>query len=46
MSRLPYSSDVGSLTYTMVCSSLDLAYAVNTVNRYMEKPSKEHWKTV
>ena len=46
MSRVPYSSDVGSLTYTMVCLSLDLAYAVSTVSRYIEKPNKEHWKTV
>ena len=27
MSRVPYSSVVGSLMYTMVCSSPDLAYA-------------------
>ena len=44
MSRVPYSNVVGSLMYAMVCLSLDLAYAVSVVNRYMEKPSKEHWK--
>ena len=27
-------------------SLLDLAYAVSAVNRYMEKPGKEHWKEV
>ena len=43
MSRVPYSSVVGSLIYVMVCSYQDLAYAIN---RYMEKPSKEHWKAI
>ena len=43
MSRVPYSSVVGSLMYAMVCSRPDLAYAVS---RYMEKPSKEHLQAV
>ena len=46
MSRVPYSSVVCSLMYAMVCSLLDLAYAVNGVSKHMEKPSKEHWKAV
>ena len=44
VSKVPYSSAVGSLMYVMVCSRLDLAYAVSVVSRYMEKPRKEHWK--
>ena len=43
MSRVPYSSVVGSLMYAMVCSCPDLAYAVN---KYMKKHGKEHWKVV
>ena len=46
MSRAPYSSVVGSLMYTMVCSCLGLSYAVSAVSRYMANPSKEHWKAV
>ena len=46
MSRVPYSSVMGSLIYVMVCSRPDLAYVVSAVNKYMEKPSKEHWKAV
>ena len=46
ISRVPYSSVVGSLMYAMVCSRLDLAYAITVVSRYMEKPDKEHWKAV
>ena len=44
MSRVPYSSVVGSLMYAMVCSRPDLSYVVSAVSRYMENPSKEHWK--
>ena len=32
--------------YAMICSRLDLSYAVSVVSRYMENPSKEHWKAV
>ncbi|KAG8497256.1 hypothetical protein CXB51_008476 [Gossypium anomalum] len=46
MSHVPYSSAVGSLMYAMVCSRLDLSYAVNAVSRYMVNPGKEHWKAV
>jgi hypothetical protein len=46
MSRVPYSSGVGSLMYAMVCSRLDLSYAINLVSRYMANPGKEHWKAI
>ena len=46
MSRVPYSSVMGSLMYVMVCSCPYLAYAVRAISRYMAKPGKEHWKAV
>ena len=46
MSRVPYSSVVGSLMYDMVYSHPDLAYAVSAVSKYMIKPHKEHHKSV
>ena len=46
MSRVPYSSAVGSLMYAMVCSRPDLSFAVSVVSRYMANPGKEHWKAV
>jgi hypothetical protein len=46
MSRVPYSSVVGSLMYAMVCSRPDLSYAMSLVSRYMANPGKEHWKAV
>ena len=46
MSRVPYSSVVGSLMYAMVCSRPDLSYVVSAVSRYMTNLGKEHWKAV
>ncbi|KAK1613221.1 hypothetical protein QYE76_036894 [Lolium multiflorum] len=46
MSRVPYSSAVGSLMYAMVCSRPDLSYAMSLVSRYMANPGKDHWKVV
>ena len=43
MSRVPYSSVVGSLMYALVYSHPDLA---STVSKYMEKLFNEHWKSV
>ena len=46
MSRVPYSSVVGSLMYAMVCSRPDLSFAMSLVSRFMANPGKEHWKVV
>ena len=46
MSRVPYSSYVGSLMYAMVCSCPYLAYIVNALSRYIVELGKEHWKAV
>jgi hypothetical protein len=46
MSRVPYSSTVGSLMYAMVCTRPDIAHAVGVVSRYMNNPGKEHWEAV
>jgi hypothetical protein len=46
MSKVPYSSAVGSLMYAMVCSRPDLSYAMSLVSRYMTNPGKEHWNAV
>ena len=46
MSRVPYSSAVGSLMYAMVCTRPYIAHAVGVVRRYMNNPGKEHWEAV
>ena len=43
MSKVPYSSIVGSSMYAMVCTKPDIAHAVGIVRRYMNNPGKEHW---
>ncbi|KAE9615369.1 putative RNA-directed DNA polymerase [Lupinus albus] len=42
MSYVPYTSVVGNLMNTMVCTRLDLAYAASMVSRYMHNPGKDH----
>jgi hypothetical protein len=44
ISRVPYSSTVGSLMYAMVSTRPDIAHAVGVVRRYMNNLSKEHWE--
>nr|KYP31853.1 Retrovirus-related Pol polyprotein from transposon TNT 1-94 [Cajanus cajan] len=46
MSKVPYSSAVGSLMYAMVCTRPDIAYAVGVVSRFLSNPGKEHWNAV
>jgi hypothetical protein len=46
MSKVSYSSAVGSLMYAMICSRPDLSYAMSLVSRYMSNPGKEHWNAV
>ena len=46
MSRVPYSSAIGSLRYTMVYSHLDLSYALSAISRYMANLGKKHKKVV
>ena len=43
MSKVPYSSAVGSLMYAMVYTRPDIAHAVGVVSRFMSYPCKEHW---
>jgi hypothetical protein len=46
MSRVPYSSAVGSLMYAMVCIRPDISNVVGVVSMYMNNPGKEHWEAV
>ena len=46
MSRVPYSSAVGSLMYAMVCTRPDIAHAVGVMIKYMNNLGKEHWEEV
>ncbi|KAF3666702.1 hypothetical protein FXO37_10396 [Capsicum annuum] len=40
MSRVPYSSEVGSLMYAMMCTHPDICHAVGLVSRYQSNPGR------
>jgi hypothetical protein len=46
MSRVPYSSAVGSLMYAMVFTRPDISHAMGVVSRYMNNPGKEQWEAI
>jgi hypothetical protein len=46
MSKVSYSSDVGSLMYVMVCSHQYLLYAMSLVSRSMANPGRAHWEAI
>nr|GEY14134.1 retrovirus-related Pol polyprotein from transposon TNT 1-94 [Tanacetum cinerariifolium] len=45
-SKVPYINVVGSLMYLLVCTRLDIAYAVSVVSRYLANLDKNHWEAV
>lgn len=46
MSKVPYASAVGCLTYAMVCTRPYLVQAVSMVSKYMANPGRHHWDLV
>ena len=42
MSRVPYTSTVGSIMYIMICTRLDVAYSLGVVSRYQSDPRENH----
>lgn len=46
MSKVPYSSAIGSLMYAMVCIRPYIEHAGGFVSKYMKNPGKEHWMEV
>ena len=42
MSRIPFSSAVGSLMYAMLCTRPDICYAVGIVSWYQSDTREEH----
>lgn len=43
MEDVPYSSVVGSVMYTMVCSRPYIVHAISALSRYMSNHVKENW---
>ena len=46
MDHIPYSSAVGSIMYSMVCTCPNLAHGMSVISRFMANPGKTHWMAV
>ena len=46
MKGILYASTVESLMYAILCTILDIYFAVGMVNRYQSDPGEEHWIAV
>ncbi|GJZ22269.1 putative RNA-directed DNA polymerase [Tanacetum coccineum] len=46
MSRVPYSSAIGSIMYAMMCTRPDVSFALSMVSRHQQNPGKGHWTVV
>ena len=46
MSGVPYASAIGSIMYAMVCTRLDVSYALSVSSRYHSDLGVSHWITV
>ena len=44
--KIPYASAVGSLMYVMLCTRLDICFAVGVVSRFQSNHGPEHWIAV
>ena len=46
MNKVPYALAIGSLIYAMLCTRLDIAYAVRVVSKYMSNLDKTHYEAM
>ncbi|KAL5561505.1 hypothetical protein UlMin_031252 [Ulmus minor] len=46
MINVPYSSAVGSIMYTMICTRPDVAYGISLLSRFMSNLGREHWEGI
>ena len=46
MRKVSYASAIHSLMYAMVCTRLDIIYAVGIVSKFISRPRKQHWEVV
>src|SRR6516165_5133589 len=46
MNRILFASAVGSIMYAMICTRLDVSYALSICSRYQADPGERHWIAV
>ena len=42
MSKIPYASAIGSIMYVMLCTRMDVAYALSMTSRFQQDPGEKH----
>ncbi|XP_031260540.1 secreted RxLR effector protein 161-like [Pistacia vera] len=46
MNKIPYVSATRSIMYVMLCTRIDISYALSICSRYQSYPSERHWITI
>ena len=46
MSKIPYASTIGSIMYAMLCTRLDVSFALSITSRYQSDPGESHCAVV
>ena len=46
MSRIPYTSIVGSIMHVIICARSDVAYSLGVVSRYQSNSEENYWKVM
>ncbi|VFQ69832.1 unnamed protein product [Cuscuta campestris] len=46
MRYVHYASAIGSIMYAMVCTRLDVTFALSVTSRYQSNPGESHWMAV
>ena len=46
MRKIPYASAIGSIMYTMLCTRLDVSFALSVTSRFQSNYGDEHWAAV
>ena len=44
--EVPYLSDIGALLYLTKCTRLDIAFAVNLLERFCTSSTRRHWNDI
>ena len=46
MDKIPHASAIGSIMYVMLCTQLDVSYALSMTSRFQSDPGECHWIVV
>jgi hypothetical protein len=46
MRAIPYASAIGSIMYAMICTHLDVSYALSATSKYQSNYDDTHWKII